>query len=772
MKQIYEFEDFRADPSEQLLLHDGQPVALTPKVFETLLILLESDGRLIDKEDFISRLWPGVFVEDVALAKNISHLRRILADGKNGTEMIQTVPKRGYRFAVPVRKVVDPPPDHSGPGDPAEVIPPKTKTRSRMVWAIALLLLVASSAGAFLLLRHKRPVFTEKDTVVLADFTNTTGDPVFDGTLRQGLAVQLEQSPFLNLISEEQMQQALSLMGRPADTRITPAVAREICERTASAAVLEGSIASLGSQYVLGLRAKDCRSGALLAEEQGHAATKEEVLNALGQIASRFRTRVGESLATVEEHNKPLAEATTRSLEALKAYSTGWKVNASAGEAAALPLFKRAVEIDPQFAMAYAALGVMYSTNAEPALAVESASKAYALRDRVSDKERYFIDAYYDGRVTGNQEKAQQTCETWARTYPREPAPHTFLAGFIYPASGKYEQAVAEANKAVELEPDSAVGYVELVSNYAALNQLGESESALHRASDRKLDNPILTLLRYDLAFLKTDKAEMNGAARLAQGRSDAEDGIADHQAFVLAYSGHLREARKMSQHAVALALQAAHPERAAMFETAAALREGFFGNAAAARHSALAARALTTDREVEYGAAFALALAGDSSDSQVLASDLGTRFPEDTSVRFSYLPSLRARLALSRGDSSQAIALLQAATPYELGEPRSYLQGFFGAHYPVYVRGQAYLAAKRGPEAAGEFQKILDHRGIVFSDPIGALARLQLARAYALSGDKTRSKAAYQDFLALWKDADPDIPILRQAKVEYAKLQ
>ena len=772
MKQIYEFEDFRADPSEQLLLHDGQPVALTPKVFETLLILLESEGRLIDKEDFISRLWPGVFVEDVALAKNISHLRRILADGKNGTEMIQTVPKRGYRFAVPVRKVVDPPADHPDAGTPAEVNPPATEARSRMVWAIALLLLVASGAGAFLLLRHKRPVLTEKDTVVLADFTNTTGDPVFDGTLRQGLAVQLEQSPFLNLISEEQMQQALSLMGRPADTRITPAVAREICERTASAAVLEGSIASLGSQYVLGLRAKDCRSGAVLAEEQGHAATKEEVLNALGQIASRFRTRVGESLATVEEHNKPLAEATTPSLEALKAYSTGWKVSASTGEAAALPLFKRAVEIDPQFAMAYAALGLMYSNNAEPALAGESASKAYALRDRVSDKERYFIDAYYDGRVTGNQEKAQQTCETWARSYPRETAPHTFLAGFIYPASGKYEQAVAQAHQAVELDPDSAIGYVQLASNYAALNQLGESENALRRATDRKLDNPMLTVLRYDLAFLKTDEAEMNRTARLAQGRSGAEDGITDHQAFVLAYSGHLREARKMSQHAVALAQQAAHPERAAMFETAAALWEGFFGNAPTARQSALAARALTKNREVEYGAAFALALAGDSSESQALANDLETRFPEDTSVRFSYLPSLRARLALNHGDSSQAIELLQAATPYELGEPRSYLQGFFGALYPVYVRGQAYLAARRGREAAGEFQKILDHRGIVFSDPIGALARLQLARAYALSGDKTKSKASYQDFLALWNDADPDIPILRQAKVEYAKLQ
>ncbi len=798
MKHIYEFEDFRADPAEQLLLHEGQPVALTPKVFETLLILLESEGRLIDKEDFINRLWPGVFVEDVALAKNISHLRRVLAEGRMGTEMIQTVPKRGYRFAVPVRKVLEraAEPSYAGnvravaaePGQDFPVVaagvaaqagPAKglasnrrTSNRTWSRWAIALVLLAASSVGAFLLLRHKHTLFTEKDTVVLADFSNSTDDPVFDGTLRQGLAVELEQSPFLNLISEQQIQQVLSLMGQPADARLTPTIAREICERTASAAVLEGSIASLGSQYVLGLRAKDCHSGAVLAEEQVHTATKEGVLNALGQIASRFRSRVGETLTTVEKHNTPLAEATTPSLEALKAYSTGWKVTYSAGEAAALPFFQRAVEIDPQFAIAYAALGLMYSNNAEAALAAENATKAYALRDRVSDKERYFIDAYYDGRVTGNQEKAQQTCEAWARTYPREVAPHTFLAGFIYPAFGKYEKAVEEANKAGEIDPGEGIVSTELVANYAALNQLDKSETVMRAASDRKLDNPNLLILRYDLAFLRADKADMDRAVALAQGKSGAEDGMADHQAFVLAYSGHLREARKTAEHAVALAQQAAHPERAAIFETGAALWEAFFGNEAAAKRRALTALALTKDREVVYGAAFSLALAGESSQAQAMANDLERHFPDDTAVRFSYVPSLRALAALNRGESSQAIELLQAAAPYELGEPRSYLQGFFGALYPVYVRGEAFLVARRGSDAAAEFRKILDHGGITFSDPIRALARLQLARAYALSGDRTKAMASYQDFLTLWKDADPDIPILQQAKVEYAKLQ
>jgi tetratricopeptide (TPR) repeat protein len=561
-------------------------------------------------------------------------------------------------------------------------------------------------------------------------------------------------------------------MGQPTDARLTPEVAREICERTASAAVLDGSIASLGSRYVLGLRAKECRTGKVLAEEQVQAARKEDVLNALGQIASGFRTQLGESLTTVEKHNTPLAEATTPSLEALKAYSTGWKVALSEGDAAALPFFKRAVEIDPQFAMAYAALGVMYGTTGESALAGEITGKAYALRDRVSDKERFFIAAYYDGRVTGNQEKAQQTCEAWARTYPREVGPHSFLSGFIYPASGNYEKAVEEAGKAIQLDPDGAIGYAILGANDVALDRLGDAENALRIASDRKLENPLYLVLRYDIAFLHADKEKMNRAVALAQGKSGAEDWISDHEAFVLAYSGHLREARRMSQHAANLAQQSSHQERAALFVTGATLWEAMFGNASEARKSATAALELAKDREVEYGAAFALALSGDSSRSQLLANDLEKQFPEDTSVRFSYLPSLRGLLALDRGEPAKAIELLQVAAPNELAEPRSSIQGFFGALYPIYVRGEAYLAARQGGKAAVEFQKILDHRGIVVSDPVGALAHLQLGRAYALSGETMKAKAAYQDFLTLWKDADPDIPVLKEAKAEYAKLQ
>jgi tetratricopeptide (TPR) repeat protein len=522
----------------------------------------------------------------------------------------------------------------------------------------------------------------------------------------------------------------------------------------------------------LGLRAKNCRTGDVLDEEQVQAARKEDVLNALSQIASKFRTRVGESLTTVEGHDTPLAEATTPSLEALKAYSAGLKVLHSTGDAAALPLFKRAIEIDPKFAMAHAFLGRSFGDLGESALSAESTSKAYQLRDRATDAEKFFITASYDLQVTGNLERAQQTCESWGQTYPRETLPHGFLSGIIYPVSGKYEQAVEEAKKAIELDPDFAIGYSILAWHYQFLDRLGEAENTLQRASERKLEIPDFLVQRYDIAFLKADKAGMEREAALGQGKSGAEDWISDHEAFVLAYSGHLQQARRMSRRAADLAQQAVQPERAALWETGAALWEAFFGNAPAARRSAMAALELSKDREVEYGAAFTLALSGDSSRSQTLSNDLERRFREDTSVRFSYMPALRALLALNHSDPAKAIELLQITVPYDLGAPRSSFFGFFGTFYPVYVRGEGYLAAHQGAEAATEFQKILDHRGIVVSDPIGALANLQLGRAFALSGDKSKAKTAYQDFLTLWKDADPDIPILKQAKAEYAKLQ
>ena len=617
---------------------------------------------------------------------------------------------------------------------------------------------------------HRAPKLTDKDTIVLADFINQTSDPVFDGTLRQGLVVQLEQSPFLSLISDERIQKALGLMGQPADAPLTPKIAREICERTASAAVLDGSIKSLGSQYVLGLRARNCRTGDVLDEEQAQAARKEDVLNALSQIASKFRTRVGESLSTIEKHDTTLAEATTPSLEALKAYSSALKARNSTGPAQALPLFQRAIEIDPGFAMAHAWLGRMYGEG-ESALAAQSISKAYQLRDRASDAEKFYITAVYDVQVTGNLEKARQTGEVWAQTYPRDKESHGFLAGIVYQELGKYEKSIEEAKIALGLDPDFSTGHVNQIWGYRYLDRLEEAGNALQRASERKGEIPDLFILRYDIAFLKGDQAGMERAAALGQGKPGVEDWISDDEAFVLAYSGHLQQAIRKSRRAVDLAQQPAHRERAAMYETGAAVWEAFFGDAPEARRSAMAALELSKGRDVEYGAAFALALSGDSSRPQALTNDLERRFPEDTEVRFIYVPTLRAVLALNNGEPRNAIELLKTAVPYELAVPGSWF-GFFGNIYPAYVRGEAYLAAQHGAEAAAEFQKILDHRGLVCSDPIGAVARLQLGRAFKLSGDTAKAKTAYQDFLTLWKDADPDIPILKQAKAEYARLQ
>ena len=584
--------------------------------------------------------------------------------------------------------------------------------------------------------------------------------------------MQLEQSPFLSLVSEERIQQTLRLMGQSLDARLTPELAREICERTASAAVLEGSIASLGSQYVLGLRAKSCQTGDLLDQDQMPAARKEEVLNTLSQMASKFRARVGESLATVQKHNTPLEEATTSSLDALKAYSSALKIVYSTGSLAAEPLFKRATELDPKFAMAHAWVGRMYDDVGESALSAESTRTAFQLRDRASDAEKLFITASYYMQVTGNMEKAQQTCEAWAATYPRAVVPHDFLSGIIYPAFGKYEKGVEESQKAIERDPDFAVGYLTLAYSYVYLDRLDEAESTLRKASERKLEMPDYFVLRYDIAFLKDDKAEMARQMSLAQKKPGAEDWIANHQAFVYGYSGKLQEAKRMSRKATELALQVGHRERAALYEAGAALREALFGNSATAKQDAMFALELSKGRGVEYGAAIALALSGDLSRAEALTNDLEKRFPEDTSVQFSYLPPLRAVVNLEHGKPSNAIELLQLAAPDELGAPGSSFFGVYGALYPVYFRGEAYLAAHKGVEAAAEFEKILRHRSIFVSDPMGALAHLQLGRASALEGNKTKARSGYQDFLTLWKDADPDIPILRQAKAEYARLQ
>jgi serine/threonine protein kinase/tetratricopeptide (TPR) repeat protein len=618
--------------------------------------------------------------------------------------------------------------------------------------------------------KTRRPLkLTDRDTIVIADFTNTTGDPVFDDTLRHGLAVQLQQSPFLSLVSEERIRKTLALMEQPPDAPLTSDIAREVGVRTGSAAVLDGSIASLGRHWVVGLRARSCTTGEILADDQAQAARKEDVLGVLGQMARRFRRRVGESLASIEKHWTPLEEATTPSLEALKAYSLGWKAVISVGWVRGLPLYQRAVAIDPDFAMGHAQVGFGYSVMGESALARQSTRKAHQLRGRASDVERFFIDTLYDRDVTGNLEREQQTLETWAESYPRDARPHVLMSGFALTSTGKYELAIAEADKGIALDPDITPAYLSRALNQLFLNRLDDALLTVRRAAERKLGSPEwFALVPYCVAFLKGDDDELARTAALAR-KSPLEDIVSHLEALALARAGRLQDARRMSGVAVEIAQRSGRSERAGLFEAATAVWEAFYGNAAAARESAAKALELGRGREVDYAAAFALALSEDLPRSRALAEDLAREFPEDTSVQFVYLPTLRALFSLNAQDATAAIQALETASRFDLALGGIGFIGRFGGLYSIYVRGMAYVMTRQPAEAAREFQRILDHRSIVLVDPVDAMARVQLARA--LADDAVKAKTAYNDLFTLWKNADPDTPVLEQARAEYLRL-
>src|SRR5579864_7059121 len=571
---LIRFEDFELDLRSYQVRRSGNTLKLERIPMEVLFLLVERPGQLVTREEIIERLWgKNVFLDtDNAVNTAVRKIRQVLKDDPEQPRFLQTVSGKGYRFIAPVGE-----PQTPERHDQAQQYENRLGKHRLQVAAFAVAFLALGASSYFLF--HRKPKLTDKDTIVLADFSNTTGDPVFDDTLRQGMAVQLEQSPFLSLISDERIQQMLKLMAKPADARLTPEVSREICERTASAAVLDGSIASLGSQYVLTLRAKECRSGDVLDEEQVQAARKEDVLNALSQIASRFRTRVGESLATVKSHDTPLAEATTPSLDALKAYTAGWQASFSSGSAAAVPFLHRAIEIDPNFASAYASLGRMYGDIGESVLSATNTSKAYELRDHASDQEKFFITLSYDLQVTGNLEKAQQTCELWAQAYPRAWIPHALLSGGIYNTLGKYEKSVDEVRIAIGIDPDFSIGYSILSGGYLALGRTDEAEKSLQRAAERKLDIPDFYVQRSVLAFLKDDKTGMEREAAQSRERPGADDWMSNSEGFALAYSGHLEAARKMSQQAADLARKTERRETEALYEADAAVREALFGN-------------------------------------------------------------------------------------------------------------------------------------------------------------------------------------------------
>jgi tetratricopeptide (TPR) repeat protein/predicted Ser/Thr protein kinase len=653
-------------------------------------------------------------------------------------------------------------------------IPAKPASARIFGWKVAagaaLLVALLASAGWFYNTRRAQAL-TQMDTIVLADFINKTGDPIFEDTLRQGLAAQLQQSPFLSLVSEQRIQQTLQLMGQPLDGKLSPAIAGDLCQRAGSKAYLSGSISTLGTKYVIGVNAVNCRTGDYLVQEQVTADGKDNVLKALGEASTKLRERLGESLKTVQKLDTPIEQATTPSLEALQAYSLGRKtMQGKSDYTAAVPLFKRAIQRDQNFAMAYATLGTDYHNMGEKILSAEVTRKAYELRSRVSEWERFYIESHYHHFVTGDLEKAREDYELWSQIYPREPVPAINL-GVVYQTLGLYERSLVEFREARRLAPTESLNFDNLVLGYIHLNRLAEARSVADQALSKNLDSSDLHLYLYELAFLKKDAPAMAQQVSWARDRPGKANALLSMEASTAAYFGRLSAARDLSRQAAASASQAGAKELATGCEAAAALWEALYGNTAAARQHSSAGMAKSDGRDAQFAAALALAFVGDSARARVLSDDLAERFPEDTIVRLNYVPSVRAQLALgASGGAPKALDILSVASPFERGTSGS--NTFWANLYPIYVRGEAYLASHQGAEAAAEFQKILDWPGVALNEPIAALAPLGLARAYALAGDATKSGAAYEDFLTLWKDADPDIPVLVTAKSEYAKLK
>ncbi len=830
----FTFGPFQLDLEHRLLLRDGKPVHLPPKALMILCVLVENHGELVERQELMQRVWPNVFVEEGNLSVNVFVLRKALADGLNGVSPIETIPTRGYRFTATV-KANDAPAVPAAPADdrsagvspseaqpsclgtamggdgsaqeipsagsPVSVAPGRLKGPALAgVAAIGLIGIVA--AGAYFYLHSRAPLtLTDKDTVVLAEFSNTTGDPVFDGTLRQGLTAQLEQSPILNLLSDTRISQTLAHMGQPKDARLSPALAREVCQRTASVATLEGSIAMLGSQYVLGLQAVNCHSGELLAVEQERAGSKEGVLYALGAAATKTRQKLGESLASLQKFDAPPEDVTTASVEALQAYSLGYQKEYINGDwAGAVPLFQRATSLDTNFAMAYGRLGTTYFNLGESAHGAENLRKAYALRERVSERERFYIDSHYEQHVTGDLEAARNIYELWAGTYPRDPTPPANLAT-IYEWLGESDKALAEAREFLRLDPGSGQAYAALAGEHLGLNRLEEAKATAQEARSGNLDSLQLHIDLYAINFLQQDTVGMEREAASVTGTPGYEGEMLLRESDTAAYTGQFAKARELSRRAIDWARRADEKDAAAYYQAEAALREVLVGNTSLARQQAQAALAVSQDRDVAAVSAIAMAMAGDCARATGLGTGLSKRFPKDTLAQYEYLPMIQAAAILGAGNgpkgAAQAIEAL-AAVRYELG---SWTLSF--TFYAAYLRGEAYLAAHQGAWAAAEFQKILDHPGLVVNEPIGALAHLGLGRAYAAEAGVdvagagvhdmrpkesahnddgarhatvqdalAKAHAAYQDFFTLWKDADPDIPILKQARAEYVELQ
>jgi DNA-binding winged helix-turn-helix (wHTH) protein/tetratricopeptide (TPR) repeat protein len=770
-RDLLEFGPFRIDPSRRLLFRDNNPIPLQAKAFDTLLVLVRNSERVVPKEDLMNSVWPDAFVEESNLTQNIFVLRKILGETRGERRYIVTVPGRGYRFAEKVRTIAEPVAEDRIPAEIVPLPPPaeqavSASARTRMWRVIAPAAAVILALGLAVYRYFPRsPRLTEKSTIVLADFANVTGDPIFDGTLRQGLAAQLEQSPYLNLLSDQRIAQTLSLMAQPKDAALTAALAREVCQRTGSTAVLNGAIEQFGARYLLTLKAINCADGEALASANEQATDKSHVLDALGKIALEIRRKLGESLASLEKYAAPPENVTTPSLEALKAYSAGYQTMIVKNDyPGAIPLFQRAIGLDPSFAMAYARLGINYYNMDEPGRAAENLGKAYELRERLSEREKLYIAASHEAMATGNMEAARKTYDLWSRIYPRDQFAIGNLA-VVESFLGEYGRSLSDLQEAWKLNAGNALVLTNIVNTYIELNRLDEAEATAREAQARHQDS---ALMHAKLYLLRRDKNGMEREAAALLGKPGWEDLILYYESDTAACAGQFAKSRELTRRAAESAQRADKKETAAAYLAEAAVREALAANWELAKTEAKAALASSDDREVETMSALASGLAGESAQALRLAADLARRFPEDTIVQFNSLPSIRAGVALGGGDGAKAIQHLSASLPYELGQTS---QSVSFVLYPIYLRGESYLAAKHGLAASVEFQRILEHPGLAQNEPIGALAHLGLGRAYALSAETAKAKEAYGEFLNLWRDGDPELPVLRQARAEYAKL-
>ncbi len=741
----------------------------------------------------------------------IKQIRTVLGDNTDNPVYIETIPRKGYRFLAQVNvktiasqpAVVEAESGLHGPlppvapvaqGRPAEdklpspaglavpnpvslaapaaaaaapapakaPVPEPIVRRSWLRVAWVTLVVVALIAGIFYWHSQRASALTEKDTVVLADFTNTTGDVLFDSALKQSLTFDLEGSPLINILSDERVDQQLRYMGQPRNARLTPEVTRQVCQRSGSKAMIVGSISALGSHYLIGLEAVDCASGESLGHEQEEADSREHITKALSKAASNIRRKLGESLASVQKFNKPAEDATTPSMEALVAFNQG-RVAQATGQGDPIFYFKRALEFDPNFGVAYAALAASYGNAGQVSLALQYYAKAYEFLDRVSPQERFYIEGNHDS-FTGQLDKAAQIYTEWAQSYPGNYKPHLNLSD-VYSRTGHYEKAVAEALQTQQLSPDNVMAYTVLVGDYTALDQLDKAGTYFDQAQARKLEYPYLRYSGYLIDFLRNDAAAMQEQFDWAMGKPGAEDLLLSAQSDTEAYYGRMARAGVLSQRAVQSAKRADTPETAASWMANAALREAEVGNFPQARQRASEALALAPGKDVQVVAALALARAGDLAMANKIADQLDQQYPHDTMMQGFSLPIIRAAIQLSNSNPGKAIDVLQEATPYEFGAQS------IGYLYPAYLRGEAYLKAGQAQQAVAEYGKVTGHPGIVLNFVTGALARLQLARAQAMSGDHGAARKSYQDFLSAWKEADPDVPILEAAKAEYQRL-